>query len=142
MILTSKRWGFLFTNHKNRIMRTRKYKTLKGMLRVYDKKQFTMNDFLTGREVYDRKSGKWFKIELSDEALRELSDGFCYALSCQKRKRDTVFFNMKYHKILNRRILDNLWVELWEGKPSFTYCVGQDGDTEYPLVKRILYRGY
>ena len=123
-------------------MRTRKYKTLRGMLRAYDKKQFTMSDFLSGREVYDYKSLKWFKIELSDEALRELSDGFCYALSCQKRKQDTVFFNMKYHRILDEGILSRLWVELWKGKPHFTYCVGQDGDYEYPLVKRILYRGY
>lgn len=123
-------------------MRTRKYKTLRGMLRAYDKKQFTMSDFLSGREVYDYKSRKWFKIELSDEALRELSDGFCYALSCQKRKRDEVFYNMKYGRIEQCGILSRLWVELRGNKPSFTYCVGQDGDYEYPLVKRILYRGY
>lgn len=123
-------------------MRTRKYKTLRGMLRAYDKKQFTMSDFLSGREVYDYKSRKWFKIELSDEALRELSDGFCYALSCQKRKRDEVFYNMKYGRIEQCGILSSLWVELRGNKPSFTYCVGQDGDYEYPLVKRILYRGY
>lgn len=123
-------------------MRTRKYKTLKGMLRAYDKKQFTMSDFLSGREVYDYKSRKWFKIELSDEALRELSDGFCYALSCQKRKRDEVFYNMKYGRIEQCGILSRLWVELRGNKPSFTYCVGQNGDYEYPLVKRILYRGY
>lgn len=123
-------------------MRTRKYKTLKGMLRAYDKKQFTMSDFLSGREVYDYKSRKWFKIELSDEALRELSDGFCYALSSQKRKRDEVFYNMKYGRIEQCGILSRLWVELRGNKPSFTYCVGQDGDYEYPLVKRILYRGY
>lgn len=123
-------------------MRTRKYKTLRGMLRAYDKKQFTMSDFLSGREVYDYKSRKWFKIELSDEALRELSDGFCYALSCQKRKRDEVFYNMKYGRIEQYGILSRLWVELRGNKPSFTYCVGQDGDYEYPLVKRILYRGY
>lgn len=123
-------------------MRTRKYKTLKGMLRAYDKKQFTMSDFLSGREVYDYKSRKWFKIELSDEAQRELSDGFCYALSCQKRKRDEVFYNMKYGRIEQCGILSRLWVELRGNKPSFTYCVGQNGDYEYPLVKRILYRGY
>lgn len=123
-------------------MRTRKYKTLRGMLRAYDKKQFTMSDFLSGREVYDYKSRKWFKIELSDEALRELSDGFCYALSCQKRKRDEVFYNMKYGRIEQCGILSRLWVELRGNKPSFTYCVGQNGDYEYPLVKRILYRGY
>lgn len=123
-------------------MRIRKYKTLRGMLRAYDKKQFTMSDFLSGREVYDYKSRKWFKIELSDEALRELSDGFCYALSCQKRKRDEVFYNMKYGRIEQCGILSRLWVELRGNKPSFTYCVGQDGDYEYPLVKRILYRGY
>ena len=120
-------------------MRTRKYKTLTGLLKACGRKQFTMNDFLSGR-IY--AGYKTFKFELSDEALRELSDGFCYACNCQKSKRDTVFFNMKFHKILNRGIMDRLWVELWNGKPSFTYCVGQDGDYEYLLVKRILYRGY
>lgn len=123
-------------------MKKRTYKTLAGLLRAYDKKQFTMDDFLSKRKVYDRKSGEWIDFELTDDALRELSDGFCRALCCQKRKYDTVFHNMKYNRILNRGILSRLWVELWNNKPSFTYCVAQDGDYEYPLVKRILYRGY
>lgn len=49
---------------------------------------------------------------------------------------------MKYGRIQNCGILSRLWVELRGNKPSFTYCVGQDGGYEYPLVKRILYRGY
>lgn len=123
-------------------MKKRTYKTLAGLLRAYDKKQFTMDDFLSKRGIYDRKSGEWIDFELTDNALRELSDGFCYALCCQKRKYDTVFYNMKYNRILNRGILSRLWVELCGNKPSFTYCVAQNGDYEYPLVKRILYRGY
>lgn len=123
-------------------MKKRTYKTLAGMLRAYDKKQFTMDDFLSKRKVYDRKSGEWIDFELTDNALRELSDGFCLALGCQKRKYDEVFHNMKYNRILSRGILSRLWVELWNNKPSFTYCVAQNGDYEYPLVKRILYRGY
>lgn len=123
-------------------MKKRTYKTLAGLLRAYDKKQFTMDDFLSKRKVYDRKSGEWIDFELTDDALRELSDGFCHTLYCQKRKYDTVFYNMKYNRILSRDILSRLWVELWNNKPSFTYCVAQDGDYEYPLVKRILYRGY
>lgn len=122
-------------------MKKRTYKTLVGLLRASGKKQFTMDDFLSGH-VYDRKSGKWIDFELTDNALRELSDGFCLALCCQKRKYDTVFCNMKYHRILSRGILSRLWVELQNNKPSFTYCVAQNGDYEYPLVKRILYRGY
>lgn len=122
-------------------MKKRTYKTLVGLLRASGKKQFTMDDFLSGH-VYDRKSGKWIDFELTDNVLRELSDGFCHALCCQKRKYDTVFCNMKYHRILSRGILSRLWVELQNNKPSFTYCVAQNGDYEYPLVKRILYRGY
>lgn len=122
-------------------MKKRTYKTLAGLLRASGKKQFTMDDFLSG-QVYDRKSGKWIDFELTDNVLRELSDGFCHALCCQKRKYDTVFYNMKYHRILSRGILSRLWVELQNNKPSFTYCVAQDGDYEYTLVKRILYRGY
>lgn len=123
-------------------MKKRTYKTLAGLLRAYDKKQFTMDDFLSKRKVYDRKSGEWIDFELTDSALRELSDGFCQALGCQKRKYDEVFHNMKYGRIQNCGILSRLWVELRGNKPSFTYCVGQDGGYEYPLVKRILYRGY
>lgn len=123
-------------------MKKRTYKTLAGLLRAYDKKQFTMDDFLSKREVYDRKSGEWIDFELTDSALRELSDGFCQALGCQKRKYDEVFHNMKYGRIQNCGILSRLCVELRGNKPSFTYCVGQDGGYEYPLVKRILYRGY
>lgn len=123
------------------IMRTRKYKTLVGMLRATGVRTFSMDDFLSG-DVYNAKCHEWQKIELSEEALRELSDGFCSALSCQKSKYDIVFLNMKFRRILNRGILSRLWVELRNNKPSFTYIVGQSGDVEYPLVRRILYKGY
>ena len=122
-------------------MKKRTYKTLVGLLRVADAGQFTMNDFSSG-QIYDNKHYKWRPFELTDNALRELSDGFCQALVCQKRKYDTVFHNMKYNRILSCGILSRLWVELRNNKPSFTYCVAQNGDYEYPLVKRILYRGY
>ena len=122
-------------------MRTRKYKTLVGLLRAADVRQFTMDNFLSGR-FYRSNSFYACRFELTDNALRELSDGFCQALGCQKRKYDEVFHNMKYGRIKRCGILSRLWVELRDNKPSFTFCVGQDGDTEYPIVKRILYRGY
>ena len=122
-------------------MKKRTYKTLVGLLRAADAGQFTMNDFLSG-QIYDNKHYKRRPFELTDSALRELSDGFCQALGCQKRKYDEVFHNMKYGKIESCGILSRLWVELRNNKPSFTYCVGQDGDYEYALVKGILYRGY
>ena len=122
-------------------MKKRTYKTLVGLLRAADAGQFTMTDILSG-QIYDNKHYKWRPFELTDSALRELSDGFCQALGCQKRKYDEVFHNMKYGRIERCGILSRLWVELCSNKPSFTYCVGQDGDYEYPLVKRILYRGY
>ena len=122
-------------------MKKRTYKTLVGLLRANGEQQFTMSDFLGG-QIYNNKHYKWRPFELTDSALRELSDGFCSALGCQKRKYDTVFYNMKYKRIRCCGILSRLWVELRGNKPSFTYCVGQDGDYEYPLVKRILYRGY
>lgn len=122
-------------------MKKKTYKTLAGLLRANGAQQFTMNDFLSG-EIYKRRYGEYVKFELTDSALRELSDGFCQALGCQKRKYDEVFHNMKYGRIERCGILSRLWVELRGNKPSFTYCVGQDGDYEYPLVKRILYRGY
>lgn len=122
-------------------MKKKTYKTLAGLLRANGEQQFTMSDFLGG-QIYDNKHYKWRPFELTDSALRELSDGFCQALGCQKRKYDEVFHNMKYGKIERCGILSRLWVELRGNKPSFTYCVGQDGDYEYPLVKRILYRDY
>lgn len=122
-------------------MKKKTYKTLAGLLRANGEQQFTMSDFLGG-QIYDNKHYKWRPFELTDSALRELSDGFYQALGCQKRKYDEVFHNMKYGRIERCGILSRLWVELCSNKPSFTYCVGQDGDYEYPLVKRILYRGY
>lgn len=122
-------------------MKKKTYKTLAGLLRANGEQQFTMSDFLSG-EIYKRRYGEYVKFELTDSALRELSDGFCQALGCQKRKYDEVFHNMKYGRIERCGILSRLWVELRGNKPSFTYCVGQNGDYEYPLVKRILYRGY
>lgn len=122
-------------------MKKRTYKTLVGLLRAAGEQQFTMYDFLGG-QIYDNKHHKWRPFELTDNALRELSDGFCQALGCQKRKYDEVFNNMKYGNIERCGILSRLWVELRGNKLSFTYCVGCDGNYEYPLVKRILYRGY
>lgn len=122
-------------------MKKKTYKTLAGLLRANGEQQFTMSDFLSG-QIYNNKHYKWHPFELTDSALRELSDGFCQALGCQKRKYDEVFHNMKYGRIERCGILSRLWVELRGNKPSFTYCVGQDGDYEYPLVKRILYCGY
>ena len=122
-------------------MKKRTYKTLAGLLRANGEQQFTMSNFLGG-QIYNNKHYKWRPFELTDSALRELSDGFCQALGCQKRKYDEVFHNMKYGKIESCGILSRLWVELRNNKPSFTYCVGQDGGYEYALVKRILYRGY
>lgn len=122
-------------------MKKKTYKTLAGLLRANGAQQFTMSDFLSG-EIYKRRYGEYVKFELTDSALRELSDGFCQALGCQKRKYDEVFHNMKYGKIERCGILSRLWVKLRGNKPSFTYCVGQDGGYEYSLVKRILYRGY
>ena len=122
-------------------MRTRKYKTLVGMLRATGARTFSMDDFLSGH-VYNAKCHEWQNLKLSDESLRELSDGFCSALSCQKSKYDTVFFNIKFRRILRCDMLSRLWVELRNNKPSFTYSVGQSGDVEYPLVRRILYKGY
>lgn len=62
-------------------MKTKKYKTLVGMIRAADVRQFTMLDFLGG-QIYDNKRYKWCPFELSDNALRELSDGFCQVLGC------------------------------------------------------------
>lgn len=122
-------------------MRTRKYKTLMGLLRATGTKQFTMSDFLSGC-IYDFNRNTHCRFEMSDEALRTLSDGFCEALGCQKRKYDVVFYNMKFHRILDFGILSRLWVQMRGKDLSFTYCCGQDGNTEYPLVKRILYLGH
>ena len=79
-------------------MRTRKYKTLVGMLRATGTKQFSLSDFLSG-QVYNAKCHEWQNLKLSDEALRELSDGFCSALSCQKSKYDTVLFNVTIQRM-------------------------------------------
>ena len=61
-------------------MKTKKYKTLVGLLRALDKKWFSMSDFLSGRGIFNTNTYEWYNIELTDDALRELSDGFCSAL--------------------------------------------------------------
>lgn len=60
-------------------MKKKTYKTLAGLLRANGAQQFTMSDFLSG-EIYKRRYGEYVKFELTDSALRELSDGFCQAL--------------------------------------------------------------
>lgn len=64
-------------------MKKRTYKTLVGLLRAADVRQFTMNDFLCG-QIYDNKHYKWRPFELTDSALRELSDGFFKRLAVRK----------------------------------------------------------
>lgn len=111
-----------------------------GLMRANGIQYLTAENIVDG-SAFDYKRNKHFHFRLSDEALRELSDGFCEACNVRKNRRDEVFYNLKFNRIRSFGILSRLWCELRHGKLYFTYCVGQDGNVEYPLIRKILYHG-
>lgn len=104
-------------------MRTIHYKTLKGFMRANGIRQFTLEDFRSGR-IYNSRKG-WIKFKLSEEAENEYVRGITGVI--WSKVNDERMYRVHHAKSMG--ILRRLW---FDGK-RFEYCAGQDytGEIRY-----------
>ena len=119
-------------------MVTRKYKTLKGLIRANKLRGLKLYDFLN-REVYNNNSNKWIKFDLSDDALDEACKLFASVIVSKKnikRYSEIIkYYNGRLYGIYNR--LEILCKRELRGD----YTAGQDYDSEMRLFRSSLLKG-
>lgn len=115
-------------------MKKRSYKTIRGLMRQKYYKLLSVSDIISGS--YYHKHG-WFQpFTLTDEALREFTDGICGALNM--KDKDSVFENIRFGRVENCGILERICVELYNGKLNYMYIAGQDYQPEARFVRKLL----
>ena len=116
-------------------MRKRNYKTIRGLMRQKHHGFLSVSDVICGS--YYHKHGFFQKFTLTDEALREFTDGICGALNM--KDKDSIFYNIRFGRVENCGILERIGVEyLRSGKLSFTYIAGQYYPSEARVVRKLL----
>ena len=95
----------------------------------------SVSDVICGS--YYHKHGFFQKFTLTDEALREFTDGICGALNM--KDKDSIFDNIRFGSVKNCGILKRIGVEyLSSGKLSYIYMAGQDYPSEARFVRKLL----
>lgn len=104
-------------------MRTIQYKTLKGFMRANGIRQFTLEDFISGRCSSSRHG--WVKFHLSESAANEYVRGITGVIWA--KVTDERMCRVRHAKSMG--ILRRLW---FDGK-RYEYCAGQDytGEIRY-----------
>lgn len=115
-------------------MRKRSYKTIRGLMRQKFYGFLSVSDILNG--TYYHKYGWYQKFVLTDDALREFTDGICGTLNM--KDKDYVFDNVRFGRIKNCGILERIGVELHSGKLYYTYMAGQYYPSEARFVRKLL----
>ena len=116
-------------------MRKRNYKTIRGLMRQKFYGFLSVADVVSGD--YYHKHGWYQPFTLTDEALREFTDGICGALNM--KDKDIIFDNIRFGIVKNCGILKRIGVEyLSSGKFSYTYMAGQDYPSEARFVRKLL----
>ena len=116
-------------------MRKRNYKTIRGLMRQKYYGFLTVADVVSGS--YYHKHGFFQTFTLTDEALREFTDGICGALNM--KDKDSIFDNIRFGRVKNFGILERIGVEhLSSGKLHYTYTAGQDYPSEARFVRKLL----
>ena len=116
-------------------MRKRNYKTIRGLMRQKHHGFLSVSDVICGS--YYHKHGFFQPFTLTDEALREFTDGICVALNM--KDKDGIFDNIRFGSVKNCGILKRIGVEyLSSGKLSYTYMAGQDYPSEARFVRKLL----
>ena len=116
-------------------MRKRNYKTIRGLMRQKYNGFLSVADVVSGD--YYHKNGWHQPFALTDEALREFTDGICVALNM--KDKDSIFDNIRFHRVKDCGILKRIGVEyLSSDKLSYTYMAGQDYPSEARFVRKLL----
>ena len=94
----------------------------------------SVSDVICGS--YYHKHGFFQPFTLTDEALREFTDGICCTLNM--KDKDYVFDNVRFGRIKDCGILKRIGVELHSDKLYYTYMAGQDYPSEARFVRKLL----
>ena len=81
-------------------MRKRNYKTIRGLMRQKYHGFLSVADVVSGE--YYHKNGWCQPFALTDEALREFTDGICGALNM--KDKDSIFDNIRFVRVKNSRL--------------------------------------
>lgn len=108
------------------IMRTFHYKTLNGFMRANGIRQFTLEDFRSGR-IYSNRRG-WINFKLGEQAENDFVRGVTAVL--WQNVDDERMYRVRYARSMG--ILRRLW---YNGK-RFEYCAGQDYPSEIRFIRR------
>ena len=106
-------------------MRTIHYKTLKGFMRANGIRQFTLEDFISGK-CFSTKHG-WMKFHLSESAANEYLRGITGVIWA--KVTDERICRVRHAKSMG--ILRRLW---FNGK-HYEYCAGQDYTGEIRFIQ-------
>ena len=106
-------------------MRTIHYKTLKGFMRANGIRQFTLEDFISGK-CFSTQHG-WMKFQLSESAANEYIRGITGVIWA--KVTDERMYRVRHAKSMG--ILRRLW---FNGK-RYEYCAGQDYTGEIRFIQ-------
>ena len=112
-------------------MKTRYYKSLKGLINASYYKRITFNDLKKG--VFIDINCSYAKFRLSEDALKK-----AYLLLSSRiyeRLGNNKAFRLEDYTGRNYGILDRLYIN---NKLSAEYCAGQDEESEMKIIKTIL----
>lgn len=110
-------------------MKTKKYKTLKGLMKALRTRQWTVLDMNRG-EAWFPSEGKTCKFELPATVVED------FYLGCAKkiwvRPKSWQVGCLKY---VTQGIFRRLW---YDEDGSYTYCAGQDYPSEIRCMQNII----
>ena len=118
--------GAIFNQLNFNNMRTIHYKTLKGFMRANGIRQFTLEDFISGR-CFSKRHG-WMNFQLSEEAENEYVRGITGVIWA--KVTDERMYRVRHAKSMG--ILRRLW---FNGK-QYEYCAGQDYTGEIRFIQK------
>lgn len=107
-------------------MKTKKYKTLKGLMKALDNHVFTLRDMNRG-EAWFPNERKTCRFELPEEVKRAFYEGIAKVIWA--RPKDWQISRLAYATF---GLTDRLW---WNGN-RFEYCAGQDYPSEIRFIQR------
>lgn len=118
-------------------MKTRKYKTIKGLLKQCYGHELDFNNF-TSRTFYHDKSSRWCKFGLPDEeielAVRLFAD-VLYGRVTINQLNNILHYHGPSYGILTRLTIQK---KSYDKEVRGTYCAGQDYPAEIKTIQKIL----
>ena len=121
-------------------MKTKNFKTLRGLLLATDHGQINFNDF-NNRCFWDKNTHLWTRFNLPED---EIKTGYILLSSrvyCRKHEEKARF--LSWYAGPKYGILNRLSLELGTDKKTIygCYCAGQDGETERRILQGIFRKG-